>query len=84
VSRHNRHQAAVNKAGRRYYRTIILGVMAMAALVWAAMDQFGISWQEMAGLFLGTVLVVLLAILCAGVIALLWVALRKWMRRDQD
>jgi len=58
--------------------------MAMAALVWAAMDQFGISRQEMTGLFLGTVLVAVLVILCAGVIALLWVSLRKWVGRNQE
>jgi hypothetical protein len=57
--------------------------MAMAALVWVAMDQFGISRQEMTGLFLGVVLVAVLVVLCAGVIALLWVTLRKWVRRDQ-
>jgi hypothetical protein len=74
----------VNKANRRYYRTIILGVMAMAALVWAAMDQFGISQQEMTELFLGVVLVAVLVILCAGVIVLLWVTLRKWLRRNHD
>jgi hypothetical protein len=56
----------------------------MAALVWAAMDQFGISRQEMTGLFLGVVLVAVLVIFCAGAIALLWVTLRKWMRRNQD
>jgi hypothetical protein len=74
----------VNRANRRYYRTIVLGVAAMAALVWAAMDQFGISRQEMTGLFLGVVLVAVLVILCAGVIVLLWVTLRKWMRRNHD
>jgi hypothetical protein len=57
--------------------------MAMAALVWVAMDQFGISRQEMTGLFLGVVLVAVLVVLCAGVVALLWVTLRKWVRRDQ-
>jgi hypothetical protein len=58
--------------------------MAMAALVWAAMDQFGISQQEMTELFLGVVLVAVLVILCAGVIVLLWVTLRKWLRRNHD
>ena len=74
----------MNRANRRYYRTIVLGVMAMAALVWAAMDQFGISQQEMTELFLGVVLVAVLVILCAGVIVLLWVTLRKWLRRNHD
>jgi hypothetical protein len=84
VSRYKRYQTPVSRANRRYYRTIVLGVMAMAALVWVAMDQFGISRQELTGLFLGVVLVVVLVILCAGVIALLWVTLRKWARRDQN
>jgi hypothetical protein len=38
----------------------------------------------MTGLFLGTVLVAALVILCAGVIALLWVSLRKWLGRNQE
>jgi len=74
----------MNRANRRYYRTIILGVMAMAALVWVAMEQFGISRQEMSGLFLGTVLVALLVISSAGLMALLWIALRKWLRRSEN
>ena len=84
VSSPNRQQMAMNRANRRYYRTIILGVMAMAALVWVAMDQFGISRQEMTGIFLGTVLVAALVILCAAVIVLLWVSLRKWLGRNQQ
>jgi hypothetical protein len=83
VSHYKRYQTPVSRANRRYYRTIVLGVMAMAALVWVAMDQFGISRQEMTGLFLGVVLVAVLVVLCAGVVALLWVTLRKWVRRDQ-
>ena len=72
----------MSRASRRYYRTIILAVLAMAALVWVAMEQFGISRQEMTGLFLGTVLVAAAVIASAAVTAVLWISLRKLLRRD--
>ena len=72
----------MSRASRRYYRTIVLAVLAMAALVWVAMEQFGISRQEMTGLFLGTVLVAVAVIASAAVVALLWITLRKLLRRD--
>jgi len=74
----------VSSATRRYYRTIVLAVLAMAALIWVAMDQFGISRQEMTELFLGTLVAALVIILCAGAITLLWVGLRKLLRRDEE
>ena len=46
----------MSKAQRRYVRTIILGVLAMAALVWAAVEQFGIPLREIGELFLATVI----------------------------
>ena len=74
----------MSRTTRRYYRTIILGVLAMAALVWVAMDQFGISRREMSELFVTTVLVVGLVIAAAAVVALLWMGLRSLLRRDED
>lgn len=53
----------------------------MAALVWAAVDQFGISWEEILQLFLGTLIVVGLVILVAGVFVGLWIGVRKLLRR---
>jgi uncharacterized membrane protein len=50
-----------------------------------AVDQFGVSRQEMLELMLVTGLVVLLVIACAGTAALVWVGLRKLLRgRDQQ
>ncbi len=74
----------MNRASRRYYRTIVLAVLALASLIWVAMDQFGISRQEMTGLFMGTVLIAVLVIICAAVLTLLWVGLRKLLRRGED
>lgn len=67
---------------RRYYRTIILGIAAMALLVYTAVDQFGISWREMATLFGSIVLGVTGLILLAGLFAGLWIGLRRLMRRS--
>ena len=80
--KNSREINVVSKATRRHYRTVLLAVMAMAALIWVAMDQFGISRQEMTELFLGTVLAALLIIICAGAITLLWMGLRKLLHRE--
>jgi hypothetical protein len=73
----------MSRAKRRYYRTIFLGVLAMAALVWAAMDQFNIPAQEMQGLFLVTAAVLLGVIVVAGIFVLLLQGLRLLRRRNR-
>lgn len=74
----------MSRASRRYYRTILLAVLAMASLIWVAIEQFGISEREMTELFVGTVLIAVLVIFCAAIIAMLWIGLRKLLRRDED
>ena len=74
----------MGKATRKYYRTIILGVAAMAALVWSAVDQFGIPWEDMLDLLWTTVAVTAAVILAAGLGAALWMGLRRLLRRDED
>lgn len=71
----------MTKAQRKYYRTIILGVAAMGALIWSAMDQFGISRQEMQSQFLSAVLVVAALVLCGACAAAVWIGLRKLFGR---
>lgn len=75
--------AVKGRAGRRYYRTTLLGIVAMGALVWVAVDQFEISPQEFTELVLATVLLALVVIVAAAGVALLWVALRTLLRRRQ-
>ena len=74
----------VSRGSRRYIRTVLLGVVAMAALVWMAVDQFGISRREISELFLGTVLVVGMVIAAAAVMALLWIGLRRLLSGPRD
>lgn len=74
----------MNKASRRYYRTMLLGLTAMAVLIWAAVDQFGISTEDMTSLFLGAVLVTGVVVMCAGLFTVLWVVLRRLMQRRND
>lgn len=74
----------VSKNTRRFYRTTVLGILAMAALVWAAIDQFGLSPQEMGELFLGVVLVVVTVIAVAAFMVFLWIALRRIFSRADD
>ena len=58
----------LTKSYRRYYRRILLGVVAMGALVWVAADQFGITREEVSALFLASVLVVVLVIATAALV----------------
>ena len=73
----------MSKASRKYYRTIVLGVAAMAALVWSAVDQFGIPWEDMLDLLLLTIAVIGATILAAAMGAGIWIGLRKLMRRRE-
>ena len=74
----------MTKASRRFYRTTLLGLAAMAVLIWAAMDQFGISRGDMAQLFFGTLVAAAMIIACAGLMVLFWVGLRKLLQRDEE
>jgi hypothetical protein len=72
----------VSKSARRYWRTIILGTLALGVLVWAAVEQFDVPIEEVRTLLLGTVLAVLLVIAAAGIFVLLWMGARRGLRRD--
>jgi peptidoglycan biosynthesis protein MviN/MurJ (putative lipid II flippase) len=72
----------LGKASRKYYRTILLGVAAMACLLWAAVDQFGVPWTEILDLMLATLLLAGMIILLAALVVGLWVGLRRLLRRD--
>jgi len=72
------------KAARRYYRSIIISVVALAALVWVAVDQFDIAREEILELFVASLLALLLVVAGAGAAAFLWIFLRKIFRRDNN
>lgn len=75
----------MNKADRRFYRTLVLGFAALGALIWAAIDQFGISLEAMTSLLLGTLIVALSTIVLAGLCVALWIGLRKLLgQRKQN
>ncbi len=65
---------------RRYYRTLFLGMAALVAMVWFAVDQFDIPWADMRELLLLTVLVVGVVIGVAALAAGLWIGLRKLLQ----
>ena len=73
----------MTRSAKRYRRTIILGVLALGAMVWSAVDQFGIPIEEMIDLFLATLLGVVSVIVVAAVVAGVWFSLR-WVLRDRD
>jgi hypothetical protein len=55
----------------------------MAALVWSAVDQFGIPWADMLNLLLTTVAVIGMVIACAAVCVGLWVGLSKLLHKGE-
>jgi len=71
----------MTRARRRYYRTIFLGVAAMGLLVWSAMDQFGLSPQEMRSAFFTALLLIGTIVTVGAVAAAVWVAFRALLRR---
>lgn len=70
----------MSRSGRRFYRTTLLGVLAMAALLWVAVRQFDIAPADLANLLLATLILVVLVIACAGTVMLCWIGLRKLRR----
>ncbi len=74
----------MTKAGRRYIRTLLLAVMAMAALLWAAVDLFDIPPEEIMTLFLATAVGAAGIIAAAALVVLLWIGLRKLIARNRD
>ncbi len=71
----------MSRQGRRFFRTILVGTAALAALVWMAVDQFGVAREEMLQLLFVTAATVGLVILVAAGVAGLWIGLRKlWGR----
>ena len=73
---------AISKANARYRRSIVLGILALASLVWVATDQFGIPPQDM-GWLLVYILAGLIGIMVIAAIAVaLWLGVRKLIQRD--
>ena len=72
----------MSRSARRYWRTIILGTLALGVLVWAAVAQFDVPVAEVRSLLLGTVIAVLLVIVAAGIFVALWIGLRRLLRRE--
>ncbi|MBE9537946.1 MAG: hypothetical protein IMF06_02635 [Proteobacteria bacterium] len=73
----------MSKANRRYIRTIIIAMLAMSSLIWAAIDQFGISPQVMLDLFLATAIGTGGIILAAAIVVALVAGLKKLAGRKQ-
>ena len=71
-------------ASRRFYRSTGLGLAALGFFVWAAVDQFGISLEEMTELFLGTLWVVGGIIALAAFLVAVLIGVRKLLQRNDS
>ena len=67
----------MSKASRRFNRTLVLIVLSLAVLIWAAIRSFDISPEDMLTFLVGVMWVVAGVILLAGLCAALWVTLRR-------
>ena len=63
---------------RGYRRTAVLGTLAMAVLIWAAVDRFEVPAERVWAMFQTTLLLVGLLMLAAALPAALWVAWKRW------
>ena len=74
----------MSKANRRFYRTLLLGLAALGVLIWTAIEQFGIDQRQMLDLLMGTLLIAGGTIVLAALCVLIWIGLRKLLRRGAD
>lgn len=71
-------------AGRRFYRSTGLGFVALGVLVWSAVDQFDISFENMTELFFGTLWVAGGIIMLAALLVAVLIGLRKLLQRSDS
>lgn len=69
------------RSSRRYWRTIVIGTLSMAVLLWAAIDQFGVAPQDLWRLFIGALLGAAIVVFAAGAVFLVWLVLRRVLGR---
>lgn len=74
----------MRKANRRFYRTLFLGLVALGVLVWSAIEQFGIAWQQMVDLLMGTLMVAGGMIVLAALCVMISIGVRKLLRRGDE
>lgn len=72
---------AASRATRRFRRSMVLGIVCLAVLLWAAVDQFGVAPETVADLAIGSALGALLVIVAAALAVALWIGLRRLARR---
>ena len=74
----------MSKANRRFYRTLFLGLVALGVLVWSAIEQFGIAWQQMVDLLMGTLMVAGGVIVLAALCVMIWIGVRHLLRGGDE
>ena len=74
----------MSRSSRRFYRSLVLSLIALGVLVWVVFDQFDVPQREVLALVLGSLALVAATIVFAALISGLWVILRKWMKRGDS
>lgn len=74
----------MSRANARYRRSIIIGVLSLASLIWVATDQFGIPRENIGWMLVYTLAAVGCVMATAAVAVGLWLGLRRLTKRGSD
>ncbi len=64
-------------------RTLLLGIAAMAVLLWGAVSQFDIPREQLVDSLVAMLLVLLAVITLAALSVALWVSVRRLLNRER-
>lgn len=71
----------MSRSSRRFYRSLVLSLVALGVLVWVVFDQFDVPQREVLALVLASFTLVAATIVVAAVVSGLWIAVQRWRRR---
>jgi len=71
------------RRGPAYLRTLLLATVALAGLLWLALDQFGADPGEIREFLMGSLLLTGGAVLAAALAVFAWACVRRILQRDE-
>ncbi|NQX89831.1 MAG: hypothetical protein HRT77_14335 [Halioglobus sp.] len=74
----------MSRTTRRFYRSLLLILLALAILVWIVFDQFDVPPEAVLAMVLGAVSMVGVTIIVAAVGVGLWIIVRKLTESDDS
>ncbi len=74
----------MRRGGRAYLRTMLLATVALAGMLWLALDRFGADPDEIRQFMLGSLLLAGGLVLAAALAVAAWVGVRKLLHRNDS